>query len=147
MNAAGEDPKKVFLVATKAVVLNTQGNMLTMLRGASAPTNPLGWDLPGGILDHGEEIEAGVVRETKEETGLDIERPRVFHAIARPNALGEHWTTVYFVAYTSEDNVLLSWEHDEYKWIDPETYLHLQASTRAKEAVAYFIQLKKENKL
>src|SRR3989344_734060 len=93
--------KEVFFVATKAVILRRDGKMLILLRGKEAPTNPLGWDLPGGVLDHGEAVDAGVIRETKEETGLDISSPRVFHAIARVNQLGEYWMTIFFVADVS----------------------------------------------
>ncbi len=31
------------------------------------------WSLPGGVMDIGETLEQCVIRETKEETGLDIE--------------------------------------------------------------------------
>ncbi len=141
------DKKEVFLVATKAVILRPDGKMLTLLRGQDAPTNPLGWDLPGGILDHGEEADKGAIRETKEETGLDIMSPRVFHAIARINQLGEHWTTVYYVAAAPEGDVHISWEHDEYKWIMPEAFEALPGSTRTKEAVGYFVDLRKAGKI
>ncbi len=138
---------EVFLVSTKAVVVRHDGKMLAMLRGKNAPTNPLGWDLPGGILDHGEEADSGIIRETKEETGLDIESPRVFHAIARVNQLGEHWTIIYFIAHATSEDVKISWEHDEYKWIEPEELKTLPGSTRNKEAVAYFIQLRDAGKI
>src|SRR3989338_11564106 len=98
-----DDDKQVFFVATKAVILREDGKMLTLLRGKDAPTNPLGWDLPGGVLEHGEEADYGVMRETKDETGLDIMAPRVFHAIARANQLGEYWMTIYFFAYAASD--------------------------------------------
>ncbi len=146
-DAAVLDKKEVFLVATKAVVLNPDGKMLVMLRGKSAPTNPLGWDLPGGILDHGEEADKGVIRETKEETGLDIVSPRVFHAIARINNIGEHWTTIYYVASAPEGGVQISWEHDEFKWIMPEELAVMHGSTRNKEAVAYFNSLRASGKI
>lgn len=141
------DKKEVFLVATKAVVLRADGKMLVMLRGKDAPTNPLGWDLPGGILDHGEEADRGVIRETKEETGLDIETPRVFYAIARINNIGEHWTTIYYVAPAPETDIQISWEHDEFKWIRPEELAEMPGSSRNKEAVAYFISLRDSGKL
>jgi 8-oxo-dGTP diphosphatase len=36
-----------------------------------------GYDLPGGGLDLGESPEAGVIREVKEETGVDVQNPKL----------------------------------------------------------------------
>lgn len=33
------------------------------------------WSVPGGIVELGERVEEAVVREVKEETGLDVEKP------------------------------------------------------------------------
>ncbi len=60
---------------------------------------PLGWALPGGFVDYGETLEEAALREAKEETGLDIELVRQFHAYSDPNRdPRQHTITVVFVA-------------------------------------------------
>jgi ADP-ribose pyrophosphatase YjhB (NUDIX family) len=51
-------------------VVVREGRALLIRRG----TEPLKgqWSIPGGTLELGETLEAGVVRELKEETGLDV---------------------------------------------------------------------------
>ena len=55
-------------VGTTAVVVDDQGRVLLQRRSDDGL-----WGLPGGWLDPGETPEQGVVREVREETGLDIE--------------------------------------------------------------------------
>ncbi|MFE3024397.1 NUDIX domain-containing protein [Nocardia tengchongensis] len=51
-----------------ALVVDEVGRVLMQRRGDSG-----NWSLPGGIMELGETLEECVVRETREETGLDIE--------------------------------------------------------------------------
>lgn len=44
------------------------------------------WSLPGGRLEHGETIEQGIVRELKEETGLDIVPVKLLYLCDKPDA-------------------------------------------------------------
>ncbi|MBF6354249.1 NUDIX domain-containing protein [Nocardia higoensis] len=51
-----------------ALVVNDQGEILMQRRSDSG-----NWSFPGGVMEIGETLEQCVVRETKEESGLDIE--------------------------------------------------------------------------
>ena len=59
------------LVAVAAVVLDDAGRILMVERGR--PPSKGMWALPGGLLDLGEPVRAGVAREVWEETGAKIE--------------------------------------------------------------------------
>jgi len=56
-----------YSLSAGAVVLNDEGKIL-LIRGPRR-----GWEFPGGIIEKGETIQEGIIREVKEETGIDIE--------------------------------------------------------------------------
>ncbi len=58
-------PKHILSAAT--IVLNEKGEILLI----NGPRR--GWEMPGGQVEEGESIKAAAIRETKEETGIDIE--------------------------------------------------------------------------
>ncbi len=55
------------IVSAAAIVLNEQ-NELLLIKGPRR-----GWEMPGGQVEEGESIWDAAIRETKEESGIDIE--------------------------------------------------------------------------
>lgn len=55
------------IVSAAAIVLN-ENNELLLIKGPRR-----GWEMPGGQVEIGESLSQAVVRETKEESGIDIE--------------------------------------------------------------------------
>ena len=67
------DPK----VAVATVVVDDHGHIL-LVRRAIEPGYGM-WVIPGGYVDRGEEVTAAAVRETREETGMEIRLGRLIN--------------------------------------------------------------------
>lgn len=66
---------------TADVVIYEPGRGVVIIRRKHAP---LGFSLPGGFIDEGEQAEAAAVREMREETGLDVELTGLLGVYSRP---------------------------------------------------------------
>ncbi|MDX1766001.1 MAG: reverse transcriptase-like protein [Candidatus Saccharimonadales bacterium] len=102
-------------------VLEQEGKYLVVRRGPHEQFLPGKYEFPGGKVDFGEEAQAALVREFKEEVGLDvdvIDLIRSFNYVTKGGA--RH--TVEFV-YNVElvekafDDVRLGQDHDKFAWI------------------------------
>lgn len=67
--------------STVDVIIEVEGGIVVVER--SNP--PFGLALPGGFVDYAESLEDAVIREAKEETGLDITDVKQFHTYSNPN--------------------------------------------------------------
>lgn len=106
-------------IVAKALVRSSEGLCLVLHRGNTHPRFPGHIDFPGGEVEPKETLEAAVMREIQEETGLSV----------NPNKLKKLFTKQYrqtthmlFEAKLTEPDakVALSWEHKSYRWITPE---------------------------
>jgi mutator protein MutT len=59
-------------VGTGAFIINEEGKILLTHRGPSARNQVGKWEAPGGKVEFGETAEQTIVREAKEELGIDI---------------------------------------------------------------------------
>jgi ADP-ribose pyrophosphatase YjhB (NUDIX family) len=78
-----------------AVVVD-QGRVLLVRRGREPLKGQ--WSLPGGLLEIGESLSAGVVREVREETGLTVEPVELIELLDRIHREGERVRYHYVIA-------------------------------------------------
>jgi 8-oxo-dGTP diphosphatase len=70
-----------------AVIRDDEGRLLLIKRGHE-PGAGL-WSLPGGRIEPGETDAEALVREMREETGLEVEPGRLIGAVRRPAQYGD----------------------------------------------------------
>lgn len=84
------------------------------------------WELPGGRMDFGENVEGAFQREMKEESGFenvkmgDLINTWSFTSI-RENT-NHHFIIFDFEIFSEESKIALSDEHAEYKWVGPDEF-------------------------
>lgn len=118
-------------VSTKAVVLREDGRILALRRSATYPRRPLTWDLPGGDVEFGEDLEQSVIREVKEEAGLSVATVRLFDATGFVARDDDYWVTLGYMAGVRQDAaVSTSWEHDQFEWLTRDEFLTRESTER-----------------
>jgi len=120
-------------VSQKAIIFGKDGKMLTIRRSKTAPSRPLKWDLPGGTFGLGEKAKEALVREIKEETGLAAKNLRVADVVSGFNDINEFWVSIFYTAEAVGDKIILSYEHDDFKWVTLDEFLEMETSPRIKE--------------
>jgi len=102
-----------FAVTAGAIVTDDLGRVL-LLKHRFRPGS--GWGLPGGFIEHGEQPEAGLRRELREEIGLEVERLKLFtvRAFKRPKQV-----EIVFMGQAVGNPDELSFEIQEAAWFLP----------------------------
>lgn len=129
--------KKILCV--KAIVINPQGEILTIRRTKTAPTHPLEWDFPGGIVDAGEKPHESMIRELHEEIGMKTHDITLLGILKRKDA-GADVTTIFYRVNTAPRTITLSYEHDRFQWVLPHIFLTLPANKKLKQGVEQFLK-------
>ena len=109
------------VVAVTAFVQDDAGRVLLIRRS----DNDL-WALPGGGQDFGEYIAETVVRETKEESGIDVEVTGLIGVYTNPNHVVEYSDgevrqqfSLCFRARPTGGTPAVSEESTEVRWVNP----------------------------
>jgi len=106
------------------------------------------WDIPGGTVETMELPSEAVVRETKEEVGLNIKVSSIIYEKSnRDEGKQAVFTTLIYRCNTIDNsNIQLDLEeHDKYQWIKPEDVLTIEDDllvSYMKELMNYLITKK-----
>jgi mutator protein MutT len=111
---------------------------------------PLKWEFPGGKLENGEAAEAALVRELREELGIDAVVEREFHNQKwnyRDNAVGLAKDATYRVFYfliRSFTGEPVNHAFEQIKWVTPKELETMDILAGNREAVKILVANVKE---
>ena len=113
-------------VAPKAFIVH-DGKVLLLQESSNYAdgTNTGKFDVVGERMKPGQRFDESLLREIKEETGLKVKIGRPFFVNEwRPVVRGEQWQIVgtFFECFAETSEVVLSKDHDAYRWFDPKEY-------------------------
>lgn len=85
-------------VGVGAMIFNDQGQLLLTKRGQACKNERGCWEVPGGSIEFGETMAQAIVREVKEELGINVVVEHQLLAIDHliPDE-GQHWVTTPFL--------------------------------------------------
>jgi len=107
-------------------VLYKENKVLLLKRSDYMKKHAGEWDLPGGHIMEGENIEDGLLREVWEETGLKISKPTKLHSKGNDT---------YYMADLPDTEIKLSDEHTEHKMFSLEDLEDLNLPDKYAKAV------------
>ena len=121
------DSEKRFFIAVKGLIFH-EDRFLIIKRSDIARDEKGSWELPGGRLEFGETTETALKREVEEEVGLDISiiKPLYSWTLIREGKTQTIGLT--FLCVSNEKEIILSPEHDKYRWIREDEIINFNLS-------------------
>lgn len=117
-----------FEVLPRAVICSSDGKILLLRRHKDDENRPGDWDFPGGGVEPGEDYKAACRREIQEETGILV-RPSDLELFYAGSTFDEtkkqNKVRLIFLVKVDHPRVKLSFEHEEFKWIEPKEAIRI----------------------
>ena len=115
---SGQYPKKP-VVGVGAIILD--GDQILLEKRKNSPGKGK-WAVPGGLVDLGENVEEAVVREVKEETGLEVDDPRLvdvvnYISLGEKGAVMYHYVIIDYLVTVKSGKPKAASDADALKWV------------------------------
>ena len=107
------------IVGIGAVIIH-EGKIALIKRGNEPGKGK--WTIPGGHVELGETLEQAVIRETKEETGLDVENPRLIDVVSNVDLdengkVKYHYIIIDYFVHVKNGVAQASSDAAELRWV------------------------------
>lgn len=116
-----ENGKKIIQKIVLGGVVMEGGKVLILQRNKNEDVYPGMWELPSGKREPLEPSEDSLIREVKEESGLDVKVVMPFsvfdYQIEKKDETRDSTQINFLVAPVGKDEVVLSEEHQAFAWI------------------------------
>lgn len=103
-------------IPVMAAIIQHNGRILLCQRKTGALAGK--WEFPGGKLENGESPEECLVREVREELGVEIAVERIYKAVNMHYNHGDFLLLSYLTRYVSGEITLMV--HQDYAWVEPQ---------------------------
>ena len=114
-------------LAAHAAIADRRGRLLLLRRPAASANNSGRWEFPGGRIGPGEGVRDALAREVRDETGLTVKPGRLLGAGDQRQSEGR---VVHLILNSTapDREIVLSAEHDAYRWVTPKGLVELPLS-------------------
>ncbi len=121
----------------KLLIIDPDDKYLLMWR-SDHPTFGIDPDLPGGTLENNETLLDTMLREVKEEAGVNINPHNVneIYSGTEYSAYDTHYS-LFVTKLNVRPEVVMSWEHSSYEWLDYSDFL--QKTKRANDTYIHMV--------
>lgn len=125
-------------VTTGGAVIN-DGKILILQRSLKNSVYPGLWELPSGKKEPMESVWDSVVREVKEETNIDVKPIDIVSTfnfeIDKPDEIRDVTQLIFLVEAFGSIKVVISDEHDNFRWINRDEMKDYNLSKETKTAI------------